>query len=76
MAKDTKHLGIMLAERLVLWWDHMPDGVIMEQEAAHEFAGIVLIARGLLDLETLRQQKEAEKIPEEGVTMEPLPETS
>ena len=46
---DPKVRG--LCEKLVLWWGtHDPEGR-MSMDSAHELAGIVFIAQGLLELD-------------------------
>jgi hypothetical protein len=52
---DTHKLGLMIAERLICWWDTLTDAEIrISSEPAHELANIVQNAEALVALEKRR----------------------
>ena len=51
--------GLRLAELIVSWWERSTSGVVMTQDAAHDFAQIVLVAKGMLELDAIKKNKEA-----------------
>ena len=53
--------ALAMAKKLILWWDSLGPETRLDPDAAHELAGIVTLAQGLVDLEA--ERAETEEIP-------------
>ncbi len=54
---ERERLWIVMAKRLVSWWDADKPDTKMDFEAAHELGGIVQLAQSLIDIEEVEKNK-------------------
>ena len=50
--------SVVLARKLIAWWNHLDSGCTLSMQAAHDLAGIVTLAQGLVDLEESRMEEQ------------------